>query len=264
MGLGACSSFLWAAGADQSSASFKFLNFNILNCRPFGPEEDFLGYHEDYDDFTMRMDFLVEEIRRLNPDFMSLQEMTRCWFFNERKWLEVDRLIAQKTGYQHVFWRSEGPRGLWEEGIAFYWKPDRVRFEDIECAHLKTAHYTGPMKIVKSLCRGRATLADGRSFFIYQTHLDTQRKYSEPQTREILSTIARDHPDEPILFSGDFNNGPQSPSIAMVKDWGFDEIIGDHVDFIFSKNLGALSPAKVIDFRGAYLSDHNGLWLEIK
>lgn len=235
---------------------YTILNLNILYCDPQNGE--------GYSGYIKRLTALIERLRLLNPDLMVFQEVANCKFIENFKYLNVAKIVASNTGTQHHFWKSEGVADIWDEGLGFFWNPQRVQFDSIRCGHFKTSKRIGLFEIKKSLCRGDLHLPSGETIRVYNTHLDVEERYSFAQTQEILGIAAKELPPEaPLALMGDFNNPALSPAIQKIEDFGLSRLAYDDVDFVFTRGLEGRSRGGVVDFKSAGISDHNGLWLEI-
>lgn len=251
--------FISAAPALAQERPLTILSSNILYCNPVVEREPYALY-------MTRLDQLIDKINTLKPDILALQEVANCEFWWGHRWVEPPKIIAQKTGYHYAHWASEGRRRLWEEGTAFFWNPNKVHFKNIRCQNLKSTvpgHVGGGLgfKIVRSLCRGDITLADGRLLRVFNTHLTGK---IDLHVREILDIMGQEAPSmDAAILAGDFNLESNDPSIQLMRAVGLNQVIYNHVDYIFSWNLPDPKTAKVLDFKSDRTSDHDALWLSL-
>ncbi len=241
----------------DSKALVKFLNLNLLYCDPLSSETK--------QQHSVRLNKLIAQLNTLKPDLAAFQEVANCRLSGSAGWIETAKIIAEQTGLNYSFWQSEEVRDIWKEGIAFFWNPKTVRFDNIQCRHLGGAHYRGPMRIAKSLCQGDLHTDNGDVIRFYNTHLDVDAQYSLPQTREILGIIKQEsHAVDSVIWAGDFNNLENTDAIRIIKEAGLNELARDRVDFIFGWNVRRPTCARTLGFVEEGISDHNALWLELR
>lgn len=246
---------LLLAAPARAADAVRILNLNTLNCDPIlngEPKAKFLA----------RMRRQLAAVKRLDPALALMQEVTGCRFDDMRYFHTAD-LIARETGLKKHWWRSEGSRAVWDEGIAFFWDPERVTLSDIRCRHLKHTRRKAVMRIVKSLCSAHARFADGRELRVYHTHLDVALKHSSPQVDEILEVLGWETgPDTPVLLSGDFNNRPGTPAMERIRAADFTAAAQDDVDWMWTRSMPGTVRGRTVDFKSDGASDHNGLVLD--
>ncbi|MEK6544050.1 MAG: endonuclease/exonuclease/phosphatase family protein [Elusimicrobiota bacterium] len=234
----------------------RIVNANILYCNPVGDKEG-------YEVYIKRLDRLIAKIDKLKPDVLALQEVASCSFKWGAIWVEPAKIIEQRTGYRYYHWISEGVRGVWEEGLAFFWNPRTVTPKNIDCTHLKaTAKGWGGGTIRKSLCGMDLDLTDGSVLRLYNTHLNGA--LSTVQTGEILERIRNEaRSRDSVLLVGDFNFLPSSEGAVRIKDFGFTQLANKHVDYVFGLNLTYNAKIRIVDLKKDKTSDHDGLLIEL-
>ncbi len=70
-----------------------------------------------------------------------------------------------------------------------------------------------------------AASGGGRTFYVYNVHLDHQSEESRRRSVELLAEriSGRGHPSDPVIVTGDFNCGEHTPVIRFITGAGHDE-----------------------------------------
>ena len=180
----------------------KVMCFNIRN-----------GYGKDGENhWKHRKDFVAEVIANDAPDVAGLQEVFH---------FQLNYLLEQLPGYLAVGeGRDGGKRG---EHCSILYRADRYELIDTDTFWLSdtpdvpSKHWgNGPTRICT--WAWLKDLRTGRSFFVYNTHLD---HISEPSRRKsvelIMATLAERSPEIPFVLCGDFNAGEDTPVVNYLK-----------------------------------------------
>ncbi|MET0581713.1 MAG: endonuclease/exonuclease/phosphatase family protein [Pseudoxanthomonas sp.] len=222
-----------------------------------------------------RAELMAEAVKRENPDLIGTQELFKQ---------QGDDLVARLPQYA---WFGRGRRGGGDndEHMGVFYRKDRLRV-------LASGDFwlSDTPEAVGSITWGNlyprmATwarfqrIADGATFFFYNTHLP-YREEDEPVRERgaalILSRLQQLPVDEPVILAGDFNTDPGSRThslltVSLSDAWTsaarrkgpaatFHDFTGkaDHrIDWILYRGLQARSARTITTHRGdRYPSDH--------
>lgn len=182
----------------------RVMTFNIRNNRAKDGEN-----HWDY-----RREFVADLIRRHQVDVLGVQEAYRE---------QGDHLLAALPEYGKIGVGREDGKALGEHSQIFYRK-DRLRVQEHGTFWFsETPEVPGSRSWGNRLTRACSwarleDLSPGRSFYVYNLHLDHESQPSRERSVELLleRIRRREHPD-PVLAMGDFNAGEGNPAIELVK-----------------------------------------------
>ena len=160
-----------------------------------------------------RMDTIVRELRRINPDIVFLQEASIVKGDNAAEY------IAGKIGFNSVYARANGNAGLigFEEGEAVI---TRFSVIGIKVHRLKPK----PGFFENRICL-RATLnTPAGPLNVYCTHFSHKEERDAlryKQAGDLLRFIKSDSGQMPLILAGDFNSTPLSDVYGLIKSSGF-------------------------------------------
>lgn len=255
-----------AGAADSSSApSEKTLKVVTLNL-----------YH-DKDDWPKRRVQIVEELKRLQPDAIALQEVLQDeGLTNQAEWL------AAQLGYQWHFVSTDPAGHARRYGNAVLTRhPILKRGEKL----------LQPLDDNRTVAFLRIDL-DGRPLNLYATHLhwtDQGGAIRARQIADLMRYIAATSEGIPSLVAGDFNSTADSPELAALRE-GFVDIYGNRhpqtdavssstlnlkyfapkrIDHVFFQRdaftpVGATILFNKPDAQGVWASDHFGMLAELR
>lgn len=236
-----------------------------------------LNLYHDKDDWPKRRVQIVEELKRLRPDAIALQEVLQDQgLTNQAEWL------AAQLGYQWHF-VSTDPAG----------QPRRYGNA------LLTRHpiLKRGQKLLQPLDDNRTAAflrieLDGRLLNLYATHLhwtDQGGAIRAQQIADLMQYIAATSENIPSLVAGDFNSTADSPELAALRE-GFVDIYGNRhpqadatssstlnlkyfapkrIDHVFFQRdaftpVGATILFNQPDAQGIWASDHFGMLAELR
>lgn len=154
------------------------------------------GYAEDVMGFQEALDFQVQEIQQALPQYEYVMvgrddgKMAgeSCAIFYRR-----DRFELADTG---TFWFSNTP-----------WKP-------------ASKHWGNTIPRICTWVRLTET-ASGKSFYVYNLHLDHQSQVSREKSTELLAKEISNRPtNDPYVVMGDFNVGLDNPAMLYLQEIG--------------------------------------------
>ncbi|HEY8491926.1 MAG TPA: endonuclease/exonuclease/phosphatase family protein, partial [Dehalococcoidia bacterium] len=167
-----------------------------------------LNLRNNSDRWDERAPLLVAQFVALRPDVIGLQEVRRP--IDQAEWI-AERVNAQLAGeppYQVFQTNKTGLAGL-VEGIAVLSRLPLLEREWLDLG--------GGSRVAQ---RARIRLPDGRVLDFYNTHLHHPAE-DEPlrteQARRLLAWLA-ERPDVPQVLVGDFNAGPDAPSVRLIRE----------------------------------------------
>lgn len=236
-----------------------------------------LNLYHDKDDWPKRRVQIVEELKRLRPDAIALQEVLQDeGLTNQAQWL------AAQLGYRWHF-ASTDPAG----------QPRRYGNA------LLTRHpvLKRGQKLLEPLDDNRTAAflridLDGRPLNLYATHLhwtDQGGAIRARQIADLMQYIAATSEDIPSLVAGDFNSTADSLELAALRE-GFVDAYGNQhpqadtvssstlnlkyfapkrIDHVFFQRdafvpVGATILFNQPDAQGVWASDHFGMLVELR
>ncbi len=190
---------LAAFGADpQTAAPLRVMSFNIR----YGTAGDGENRWEN------RRDFLVETIRRFDPDLLGTQETLA---------FQADFLGTQLPGYTRVGAGRDDGKDKGEQVTIFF---RTARFEKIAAGHFwlsETPERPGSRSWDAAITRmvTWAKLRDrqcDRAFLWLNTHFDHQGAQARAESAKLIRRwLAEHHSRLPVVITGDFNCTEDSP-----------------------------------------------------
>ncbi|TFI60354.1 endonuclease/exonuclease/phosphatase family protein [Sphingomonas parva] len=193
------------AGGASPAGTLRVMSFNVRV--PVAQD----GRHA----WPHRRDLLVDTIASQSPDVVGTQELTRA---------QGDYLLARLPGYS---WFGIDRRGGHDdEHMAIFYRRDRLRLVELGNFWLsETPNVPGsiswghpfPRMVTWGLFE---TIADGRRFYVYNTHFPYRAGDEPARTRAaaaIAARIAALPAAVPVVLTGDFNTEPGSPTYALLS-----------------------------------------------
>ncbi|HEV2131728.1 MAG TPA: endonuclease/exonuclease/phosphatase family protein, partial [Longimicrobiaceae bacterium] len=177
-----------------------------------------LNIWHDQRDWPARLDYMVRELRRLNPDVIALQEV-----------LQHDSLpnqaetIARRLGYDYYFTSvdpADRPRRYGNAiltrhpVLARNWKALAPLDDYRNAAHLRIA-------------------VGGREIDVYDTHLHHTGEGSairREQLEDLLGFIRSTRGEGPVIVAGDFNAPVEAPEMRLLDERFLDAYGTLHTD----------------------------------
>lgn len=181
----------------------KIMTFNIL----YGTSD--AGENH----WKKRRSLVFDQIREQAPDILGLQEALR---------FQLDEIGTAVPGYGEI---GEGRGGgTRDEYAAILYRADRIEPVDSGVFWLSST----PEKVSQDweaaclrICTWARLLdkATGRHFYCFNTHLDYRSELSRDNSVRLIAERAahRAHPEDPVIFTGDFNAAEDSPAMNWLK-----------------------------------------------
>lgn len=236
-----------------------------------------LNLYHDKDDWPKRRVQIVEELKRLHPDAIALQEVLQDeGLTNQAEWL------AAQLGYQWHFVSTDPAGQPRRYGNALLTRHPILKRGQKLLQPLDDSRSAGFLRID----------LEGRPLNLYVTHLHWTDQGAAIRTRQIadlMQYIAATSENIPSLVAGDFNSTADSPELAALRE-GFVDTYGnqhpqadtassstlnlkyfapkriDHV--FFQRNafvpVGATILFDHADAQGVWASDHFGMLAELR
>ena len=161
-----------------------------------------------------RKDLLVATVRKAHPDIIGTQELKK---------VQADYMLAHLPGY--AWFGIDRRGGHADEHMAIFYRRDRLKLVDLGNFWLSdTPDVPGsiswghpyPRMVTWGLFETRA---DGRRFYVYNTHFPYRAEDEDARTRAasaIAARIAALPAGVPVVLTGDFNTEPSSPAHALL------------------------------------------------
>jgi endonuclease/exonuclease/phosphatase family metal-dependent hydrolase len=257
--------FLGAAAHAQTPQHLAIMTFNIR----YGTADDGPNRWE------MRRGQLIELLKEESADVIGLQEALH---------FQIDEILAALPDYRMVgVGRSDGGHG--GEYAAILYRASRLTVRQTG-----TFWFSDTPEIVASNTWGNAierictwALFDdrqGRSFHVYNVHLDHVSQPSREQSvRLLLDRIAARVPSGPVVVTGDFNTGEANPAtramlsvfrdsfrlvhpaateVGTANQFKLGQTTGEKIDYIFVDSGAEVLTADILrkSADGRYPSDH--------
>lgn len=259
--------FSLPAGAADSSSGPSERNLKVVT----------LNLYHDKDDWPKRRVQIAEELKRLRPDAIALQEVLQDeGLTNQAQWL------ATQLGYQWHFVSTDPAGQPRRYGNALLTRHPILK---------RGQKFLQPLDDSRSAAFLRIDL-DGRPLNLYATHLHWTEQGGAIRTRQIadlMRYIASTSETIPSVVAGDFNSAADSPELAALRE-GFVDTYGDRypladaassstlnlkyfapkrIDHVFFQR-DAFTPtgATILfdrpDAHGVWASDHFGVLAELR
>lgn len=196
-----------ASRAVDPRADLAVMSFNIR----YGTAND------GPDRWESRRALLIDAIASHDPDIAGLQEALR---------FQIDEIRAALPGYAEVGVGRDDGLTKGEYSVILY------RADRFDVAESGTFWFSDTPDIPGSKHWGNgitricswARLLDRRSgkaprgMYVFNLHLDHQSEPSRRRAAEMLArrVVDRDHPDDPVIVTGDFNCGEESRAIRFL------------------------------------------------
>jgi endonuclease/exonuclease/phosphatase family metal-dependent hydrolase len=182
------------------------------------------------DHWTKRRDAMVQEIKKINYDFIGGQEVLQ---HPNKEFNQYEFLCKNLPAYGSVY-RPRNESGKNTEGTpVFYrkdrWQPDKEQQETYWLSDIPnipgSITWEGQSNCPRVVTGGLFHEIDkdgkltGKSVYFYSTHFDHVGEISRQKAaRLILQRIAeRKNPGAPVIVVGDLNTGENSPTIRFLK-----------------------------------------------
>jgi beta-glucosidase len=236
-----------------------------------------LNLYHDKEEWPKRRVQIVEELKRLRPDAIALQEVLQHeGLTNQAEWL------ATQLGYRWHFVSTDPPDRARRYGNAILTRHPILKRGQKPLQPLDDSRTAAFIRID----------ADGRWVNVYATHLhwtDQGGAIRAQQIAELVQYIAATSENVPSLVAGDFNSTADSPELAALRE-GFVDSYGtlhpqtdltsgstlnlkyfapkriDHV--FFQRDAFAPVGATILfdqpDAQGVWASDHFGMLVELR
>ena len=196
-----------ASAADAQSKAEPNLVVMTFNIR-YGTAND------GENNWANRKEMVCDVLRGHSPDVMGIQEALR---------FQIDDIRAGVPEYAEIGCGRDDGQTKGEYSAILYRK-DRLDVTDCGTFWLSdTPEAPGSItwgNACTRLCTwGRFARKDGgRSFYLFNTHLDHVSQFSRDKSAVLLAQRIRDrqHPD-PVLVTGDFNTGENNPVVRYLK-----------------------------------------------
>lgn len=236
-----------------------------------------LNIWHDQRDWPARLELIVAELRRLDPDVIALQEVLQHESLPNQA-----ETIARRLGYEYHFSSVDGAASVRRYGNAILTR-DPVQ--------ARSWRALAPLDDYRTVAHVRVAVA-GREIDIYNTHLHHTEAGGEirrEQLGDLLAFIDATRAGGPVLVLGDFNARSSAPELARLGERFADTWSTLHgpdaaaapttlnpelghtarrIDHIYFER-GAFQPlhARIIlaepDAAGTWASDHFGLFVQL-
>ena len=247
-----------------SAAELKVMTFNVRTAAAQdGPNA-----------WEKRRDLFADTIRQLHPDVIGTQELNKrqgddtVERLPEYTWFGRDRFGGHADEHMGIFYRKDRLKVVESGDFWLSDTPDKV-------ASITWGNIF-PRMVNWALFE---RLSDHKRFYLLDTHFPYRDQDEDARSRsakEIAAWIAKLPPDVPVIFTGDFNTGPESQAhatlTATLKDaWNsapkregpaetFHDFTGkptQRIDWILYRGVSATDVRTVTTSKdGRYPSDH--------
>lgn len=194
-----------AAANSPDPPPLRVVSFNVrLPAESDGPDR-----------WEARKDLFVDTVRRLDPDVMGTQELWQ---------IQGDYIVRHLP--QYAWFGRDRRGGHGDEHMGVFYRKDRLRL--VESGDFWLSDTPGVVASISwnNLFPRMVTwalferVADGRRFYLYNTHLP-YRDQDEPARERgaalIAARIAALPADVPVVLTGDFNTTPDSAAHAVLS-----------------------------------------------
>lgn len=226
-------------------------------------------HHGEGTDGKLDLQRIAALIKQEQADVVALQEVDRLATRSGKQ--DIAKRLAELTGMQHVFGKNIDLQG------GDYGNAILSRFPILQHTHRRyRVSISGEQRGLLSAVIGVL----GQEVLLFNTHLDFKKDDQErlANVAEALATLAEREPKRPVIFCGDFNAPPESPTHkALTKDladcWllvgqgpGFTipvQLPAARIDYVFIDKASPLVPRKAWVPR-SNASDHLPLVVEFE
>ncbi|XP_023642702.1 carbon catabolite repressor protein 4 homolog 3 isoform X1 [Capsella rubella] len=187
----------------QGSERFTVVSYNILGVRNASHHIDlYSNVSFPYLKWGYRKRLICEELIRLNPDIICMQEVD--------KYFDLFSMM-EKAGYAGSYKRRTGDN---IDGCAVFWKADRFRVlerENIEFSQFGMGDNVAQLAVLE------LRKSNSRKILLGNIHVRYNPNKGDVKLGQIRSLCSKAHllskkwGDIPIVLGGDFNSTPQSP-----------------------------------------------------
>ena len=237
-----------------------------------------LNLYHDRDDWPRRRAQIVDELRRLRPDAIALQEVLQHERLpNQAAWL------ARELGYDWHFVTTDPPSSARRYGNALLVRGTALERGETLLHPLEDHRSAGLVRV----------LAGGRPLNLYVTHLHWKPAggaLRAQQVHDLLAWVEATADGLPSVIAGDFNAAADAPELAALRE-GYEDAwaalhphagpeeastLNPHyfpqparIDHVFLER-GRLQPLKARllfaqpDAHGTWASDHRGLYVRLR
>jgi len=242
---------------DNCAFHFTVMSLNLR----FGRAED------GPDNWKSRQGRYKSFFKKYTPDFIGMQEAND---------FQVDFFKQLLEGYGVIGRRAPAP-DHWQDNVIFFnkeWKCNYAKRFFVSSTPSKESSLPGS-KWPRQFVVGEFVNGN-RSLVLVNTHFDFESSVQKKSARIVLRELSENqHPDHPVVITGDFNADPDSPAYReFVIENGFKEVYegeytstyhgftgtprGDHIDWIlFRGPIEAVEKDLITEsFNGGYPSDH--------
>ena len=236
-----------------------------------------LNLYHDKDEWPKRRTQIVDELKRLRPDAIALQEVLQHeGLVNQAEWL------ATRLGYQWHFVSTDPAGQPRRYGNAVLTRRPILKRGQKSLQPLDDSRTAAFVRID----------VDGRPVNVYATHLhwtDQGGAIRAQQIADLMQYIAATSEGIPSLVAGDFNATADSPELAALRERFVDTYGNQHpqadvtsrstlnlkyfapkrIDHVFFQRdafipVGATILFNQPDAQGIWASDHFGLLVELR
>lgn len=171
-----------------------------------------INIRHNVDFWEERLELLADEIARLQPDIIGVQEVA----IGAGQGKMLQKLVEERNGpdgirydvYQRL---KTGAYGMSGEGVAIFSRFPIVKrgFADLEMGRVVVFN--------------RVSVADGLTVDVYNTHLHHQGgdEVTLPQMEKTLEFMKKNEAGNAVVLTGDMNSAPDSATIALLPPNGF-------------------------------------------
>ncbi|EFH59393.1 hypothetical protein ARALYDRAFT_898218 [Arabidopsis lyrata subsp. lyrata] len=221
----------------QASERFTVVSYNILGDRNSSYHRDlYSNVSFPYLKWGYRKRLICEELIRLNPDIICMQEVDKYFDLFS---------TTEKAGYAGSYKRRTGDN---IDGCAMFWKADRFRVlerENIEFSQFGMRDNVAQLAVLELRKSNKS-----RKILLGNIHVLYNPNKGDVKLGQIRSLCSKAHllskkwGDIPIVLCGDFNSTPQSPLYNFLASSELNVMEHDKRELSGQKNC---HPAKVLE-----------------
>ncbi|KAG7582439.1 Endonuclease/exonuclease/phosphatase superfamily [Arabidopsis suecica] len=221
----------------QASERFTVVSYNILGDRNSSYHRDlYSNVSFPYLKWGYRKRLICEELIRLNPDIICMQEVD--------KYFDLFSMM-EKAGYAGSYKRRTGDN---IDGCAMFWKADSFRVlerENIEFSQFGMRDNVAQLAVLELRKSNKS-----RKILLGNIHVLYNPNKGDVKLGQIRSLCSKAHllskkwGDIPIVLCGDFNSTPQSPLYNFLASSELNVMEHDKRELSGQKNC---HPTKVLE-----------------